>query len=120
MSSTSGARREPKPKATNRNGPVDVDQQCGVVLPNGQACARSLTCKGYSMSAKRAVPGRSQPYDMLLAQYQESLRVRQQQEAVIDACAHREVENDVKKEVDSHREDDNNSRCQMEAISSPP
>ena len=33
-------------------------------------CARSLTCKSHSMSAKRAVLGRSQPYDTLLSQWQ--------------------------------------------------
>jgi SAGA-associated factor 73 len=33
-------------------------------------CARSLTCKSHSMSAKRAVQGRSQPYDALLSQWQ--------------------------------------------------
>ncbi|KAH3667328.1 hypothetical protein OGAPHI_002977 [Ogataea philodendri] len=51
-------------------GPVDVEKQCGVPLPNGGFCARSLTCKTHSMGAKRAVPGRSAPYDQLLAAYQ--------------------------------------------------
>jgi len=55
----------PRPKA-----PVDVEKQCGVELPNGGQCARSLTCKSHSMGAKRAVPGRSAPYDKLLADYQ--------------------------------------------------
>lgn len=56
---------EAKPK-----GPVDVERQCGVPLPQGGMCARSLTCKSHSMGSKRAVTGRSQPYDILLAQYQ--------------------------------------------------
>ncbi|KAF2875115.1 SCA7, zinc-binding domain-containing protein [Massariosphaeria phaeospora] len=60
---------EPKAKAAKPKGPVDVEKQCGVILPNG-FCARSLTCKSHSMGLKRAVPGRSLPYDMLLAQYQ--------------------------------------------------
>lgn len=51
-------------------GPVDVEKQCGVPLPLGGFCARSLTCKTHSMGAKRAVPGRSAPYDVLLQQYQ--------------------------------------------------
>lgn len=51
-------------------GPVDVEKQCGVPLPQGGLCARSLTCKSHSMGSKRAVTGRSQPYDILLAQYQ--------------------------------------------------
>jgi len=51
--------------------PVDVEKQCGVWDPEKRTmCARSLTCKSHSMSAKRAVPGRSQPYDILLAQWQ--------------------------------------------------
>lgn len=72
-----------KPKAKPK-GPVDVERQCGVTLPNGQQCARSLTCKSHSMGAKRAVPGRSLPYDMLLAAYQKKNQARQQK-AAIDA-----------------------------------
>ena len=67
-----------KPKAAKPKGPVDVERQCGVTLPNGQQCARSLTCKSHSMGAKRAVPGRSLPYDMLLAAYQKKNQARQQ------------------------------------------
>lgn len=59
-------------------GPVDVERQCGVILPNGQPCARSLTCKSHSMGAKRAVAGRSLPYDMLLAAYQKKNQAKQQ------------------------------------------
>ena len=39
-------------------------------------CARSLTCKSHSMSAKRAVPGRSQSYDTLLTQWQKKNQVK--------------------------------------------
>ena len=117
MSLASGARPEPKPKVSELNGPVDVEKQCGVILPNGQACARSLTCKRHSMSAKRAVPGRSLPYDMLLAPYQEKLRALQQQKAAINASAHREVENDDgQTAVDSHQENDRDSRDEPETI----
>jgi hypothetical protein len=69
---------EPKAKTTKAKGPVDVEKQCGVTLPNGAQCARSLTCKSHSMGAKRAVPGRSLPYDMLLQQYQKKNQARQQ------------------------------------------
>lgn len=70
---------EPKPKAVPKpKGPVDVEKQCGVVLPNGAQCARSLTCKSHSMGAKRSVPGRSLPYDMLLQAYQKKNQARQQ------------------------------------------
>ena len=73
---------EPKPKAVPKpKGPVDVEKQCGVLLPNGAQCARSLTCKSHSMGSKRAVPGRSLPYDMLLQAYQKKNQARQQSEA---------------------------------------
>jgi len=65
-------------------GPVDVERQCGVILPNGMPCARSLTCKSHSMGAKRAVPGRSLPYDMLLAAYQKKNQAKQQSEFQAD------------------------------------
>lgn len=61
-------------------GPVDVEKHCGVPLPNGAQCARSLTCKSHSMGAKRAVPGRSLPYDMLLHAYQKKNQAKQQSE----------------------------------------
>ncbi|KAF9737142.1 saga complex component [Paraphaeosphaeria minitans] len=77
---------EPKPKGAKPKGPVDVEKQCGVALPNGGFCARSLTCKSHSMGLKRAVPGRSLPYDMLLAQYQKKNQAKQQR-AAIDANA---------------------------------
>lgn len=48
---------------------IDFDKQCGVELPEGGYCARSLTCKSHSMGAKRSVVGRSQPFDTLLAEY---------------------------------------------------
>ena len=67
-----------KPKMPKPKGPVDVEKQCGVALPNGAFCARSLTCKSHSMGAKRAVPGRSLPYDMLLAAYQKKNQAKQQ------------------------------------------
>ncbi|KAF9927095.1 hypothetical protein BGZ65_006941, partial [Modicella reniformis] len=52
-------------------GPLDLDKQCGVIMiSGGPPCARSLTCKSHSMSAKRAVEGRSRPYDILLGSYQ--------------------------------------------------
>ena len=67
-----------KPKNAKPKGPVDVEKQCGVLLPNGAMCARSLTCKSHAMGAKRAVPGRSLPYDMLLAAYQKKNQAKQQ------------------------------------------
>ena len=77
-SKTKKKKDEPKSKPTKVKGPVDVERQCGVLLPNGQQCARSLTCKSHSMGAKRAVPGRSKPYDLLLAAYQKQNQAKQQ------------------------------------------
>jgi len=54
-----------RPKA-----PVDIEKQCSVALASGNQCARSLTCTRHGMSAKRAVPGRSAPFDQLLAELQ--------------------------------------------------
>ena len=71
-------KEEQKPKAVKPKGPVDVEKQCGVQMPNGGQCARSLTCKSHPMGAKRAVPGRSLPYDMLLRAYQKKNEARQQ------------------------------------------
>jgi hypothetical protein len=67
-----------KAKVVKPKGPVDVEKQCGVLLANGAFCARSLTCKSHAMGAKRAVPGRSLPYDMLLAAYQKKNQAKQQ------------------------------------------
>ncbi|KAK1756047.1 SCA7, zinc-binding domain-containing protein [Echria macrotheca] len=95
---------EPKPKVAKPKGPVDVERQCGVLLANGQPCARSLTCKSHSMGAKRAVPGRSLPYDMLLAAYQKKNQAKQQK-AAIDANAPLEEEDEINASmVDSDEE----------------
>ncbi|KAI1106913.1 SCA7, zinc-binding domain-containing protein [Jackrogersella minutella] len=87
-------KEEPKPKVLKPKGPVDVEKQCGVILPNGQPCARSLTCKSHSMGAKRAVAGRSLPYDMLLAAYQKKNQAKQQK-AALDANAPLEDDDDA-------------------------
>jgi SAGA-associated factor 73 len=77
-------KEEPKPKVVKAKGPVEVEKQCGVILPNGSLCARSLTCKSHSMGAKRAVPGRSMPYDILLAQYQKKNQAKLQSKSSND------------------------------------
>jgi SAGA-associated factor 73 len=76
-------KEDPKSKAAKAKGPVDVERQCGVQLTNGAQCARSLTCKSHSMGAKRAVPGRSMPYDILLQQYQKKNQAKQQRKCLI-------------------------------------
>lgn len=77
---------EAKAKASKPKAPVDVERQCGVQLPQGGQCARSLTCKSHSMGAKRAVPGRSAPYDKLLMEYQRKNQAKVQR-AAFDANA---------------------------------
>lgn len=47
-------------------GPTHLDKHCCVINEKGQPCSRSITCKVHSMVAKRAVQGRSKPYDELL------------------------------------------------------
>ncbi|WVR09587.1 hypothetical protein IAU60_006657 [Kwoniella sp. DSM 27419] len=54
-------------RATN---PVDLDQRCGVINDKGIPCARSLTCKTHTVGAKRAVQGRTRPYDLLYLEWQ--------------------------------------------------
>ncbi|KAL8999077.1 MAG: hypothetical protein Q9169_001965 [Polycauliona sp. 2 TL-2023] len=95
----------PKPKLPKPKGPVDVEKQCGVLLPNGGYCARSLTCKSHSMGAKRGVPGRSMPYDYLLAQYQKKNQAKQQK-AAMDANAPLVDDTDANVPVDSDEEKD--------------
>ncbi|KAK4561724.1 SAGA complex subunit Sgf73 [Recurvomyces mirabilis] len=75
-----------KTKTARPKAPVDVEKQCGVELPQGGQCARSLTCKSHSMGAKRSVPGRSAPYDKLLMEYQRR-NAAKEAKAKIDASA---------------------------------
>ncbi|EOA83594.1 uncharacterized protein SETTUDRAFT_164903 [Exserohilum turcica Et28A] len=96
---------EPKQKGAKPKGPVDVERQCGVTLPNGGYCARSLTCKSHSMGLKRAVPGRSLPYDMLLAQYQKKNQAKIQR-SLIDANAPLPEDLEPSGAVDSDEEKD--------------
>ncbi|KAF5362249.1 hypothetical protein D9756_002529 [Leucocoprinus leucothites] len=62
---------KPQPKVTKGRvkGPIDYDKQCGVINDKNLPCSRSLTCKSHSMGAKRAVQGRSRPYDELLLEW---------------------------------------------------
>lgn len=64
--------KKPKQKATpKKKAPLDLDRQCGVLIaPSNNPCTRSLTCKIHAMGAKRAVEGRSHPFNELLAAYQ--------------------------------------------------
>ncbi|KAH0362427.1 hypothetical protein KCU65_g8073, partial [Aureobasidium melanogenum] len=55
---------------------IDIEKQCAVPLPSGAQCARGLNCKRHGTSAKRAVTGRSAPFDQLLATYQRDIQAR--------------------------------------------
>jgi len=99
-------RKKDEPKKTGRQkGPVDVERQCGVLMPNGQMCARSLTCKTHAMGLKRAVPGRSMRYDILLAQYQKKNHAKQHRAAMeASGPAPEDIEDPA--EIDSEEERD--------------
>uniref|UniRef100_A0A1A7YLV1 Ataxin 7-like 1 n=1 Tax=Iconisemion striatum TaxID=60296 RepID=A0A1A7YLV1_9TELE len=48
----------------------DPDKHCGVPDPETKrSCTRSLTCKTHSLTQRRAVPGRSKHFDILLAEH---------------------------------------------------
>lgn len=95
-----------KAKAPRPKAPVDVEKQCGVDLPQGGQCARSLTCKSHSMGAKRAVPGRSAPYDKLLQEYQRKNQAKLQK-AAFDANAPANLDDEMATgPIDSEEEKD--------------
>lgn len=104
---------EPKTKAPRPKAPVDVEKQCGVELPQGGQCARSLTCKSHSMGAKRAVPGRSAPYDKLLLDYQRKNQAKLQKAAFDANAPNPDDDNLPSGPVDSEEEKD----AVMQAIS---
>ncbi|KAL1747495.1 SCA7, zinc-binding domain-containing protein [Schizophyllum fasciatum] len=64
------AKTSTKPIMRRTKGPINLDQQCGVINDKGLQCSRSLTCKSHAMGAKRAVEGRSKDYDVLLLEWQ--------------------------------------------------
>ncbi|KXH47977.1 hypothetical protein CNYM01_02565 [Colletotrichum nymphaeae SA-01] len=64
-------------------GSIDVERQCGVPLREGRWCGGSLACKRHSMGSKRAVAGRSAPYDQLLATFMERRRAERALEGAV-------------------------------------
>lgn len=55
----------------NITAPLNLDRQCGVLIPpTNEPCTRAITCKIHSVGAKRAVAGRSQSFNDLIAVYQ--------------------------------------------------
>ncbi|RHZ77367.1 hypothetical protein Glove_180g12 [Diversispora epigaea] len=106
-----------KKKTTGRNkGPIDLDKQCGVILPpNTTPCTRSLTCKSHAMALKRSVQGRSKAYDILLAQYQKKAIGRPQNNGVINS-KQENGKNDGKNEVPEKDDDPFNSEEEVDAV----
>ncbi|CAG5123007.1 unnamed protein product [Candidula unifasciata] len=48
----------------------DANKHCGVAISEtGKPCTRSLTCKTHALSLRRAVSGRSKPFDGLLKEH---------------------------------------------------
>ena len=71
----SGKKQRKTSKTDRRMLPVkerelDLEKHCGVWIGDFQrACTRSLTCKAHSLTLRRAVQGRSRPFDDLLAEH---------------------------------------------------
>ncbi|KAM4711709.1 uncharacterized protein atxn7l1 isoform 1-T1 [Anableps anableps] len=56
----------------------DPDKHCGVPDPETKrSCTRSLTCKTHSLTQRRAVPGRSRHFDVLLAEHKGQAKERE-------------------------------------------
>ncbi|KAF9343641.1 hypothetical protein BGX34_006533 [Mortierella sp. NVP85] len=108
------AAKPAKVKAPGRvKGPLDLDKQCGVVmLVGGPPCARSLTCKSHSMSAKRGVEGRSRPYDVLLGLYQKK------PVPVKDEKANRDAELPLQEKEDVNLDSDEEFNDLLESVRS--
>nr|XP_054595628.1 ataxin-7-like protein 1 isoform X1 [Nothobranchius furzeri] len=66
-----GAKASPARSHKRLSGRVfDPDKHCGVPDPETKrSCTRSLTCKTHSLTQRRAVPGRSKHFDVLLAEH---------------------------------------------------
>ncbi|XP_057367694.1 ataxin-7-like protein 1 [Daphnia carinata] len=71
----SGKKQRKTSKSERRMLPVkerelDLEKHCGVWMSDlNRACTRSLTCKAHSLTLRRAVQGRSRPFDDLLAEH---------------------------------------------------
>lgn len=111
--------RQAKQSKPAKEKPVVVynpDKNCGSTLPNGQPCMRSLTCKQHSMGAKRAVVGRSAPYDVLLSNYHRQHQVRQAQLSVSAAQA-AQLESDQEQELRAQKNPEKEVRQVLDGVS---
>lgn len=55
-------------RARYESGDLTIDEVCGV-RDGDRMCLRPLNCKYHSVAFKRVVPGRTQPFDVLLAAF---------------------------------------------------
>ncbi|XP_060925871.1 ataxin-7-like protein 1 isoform X2 [Limanda limanda] len=65
-----GTKTPPKSHKRLSGRVFDPNKHCGVQDPETKrSCTRSLTCKTHSLTHRRAVPGRKQNFDILLAEH---------------------------------------------------
>ncbi|KAJ3225585.1 hypothetical protein HK099_006525 [Clydaea vesicula] len=72
-------KKEPKKK---EKGPIDLDKNCGVETETGK-CPRSITCKIHPISAKKAVVGRSHPFETLMSMRERDKQLGQAQKQIV-------------------------------------
>jgi len=76
-------------------GPINFDRQCGVIDVRNLPCSQSLACDVHSLDGKRAVRGRSRPYDELWLEWSRAINSRWvepvQQEAKRESITERRV-----------------------------
>ncbi|XP_046683081.1 ataxin-7-like protein 1 isoform X2 [Homalodisca vitripennis] len=66
-------RRPPRKHAPIKKREYDPDKHCGVITAETmKPCTWSLTCKSHPMSLRRAVTGRSKPFDQLLVDHRQA------------------------------------------------
>ena len=103
-------------------GPINLDRQCGVINNKGFPCSRSLTCKSHSMGAKRNVPGRSQPYDTLLFEWQKATnpafvaRLEEKERAIAAAKAMASASKDKKRKPSTSSDRARDANAEQEAL----
>lgn len=91
-----------KPAKEKASAVYNPDRNCGVPLPNGHPCMRSLTCKQHPMGAKRAVAGRSAPYDVLLSNYHRQHQMKQAQ-LTANAAQAAQIKTDQQQELEAQQ-----------------
>uniref|UniRef100_A0A1B6KLG6 SCA7 domain-containing protein n=1 Tax=Graphocephala atropunctata TaxID=36148 RepID=A0A1B6KLG6_9HEMI len=84
----SKARRPPRKHAPIKKREYDPDKHCGVVTAETmKPCTWSLTCKSHPMSLRRAVTGRSKPFDQLLIDHRQAKEALLKQKKNVDLAS---------------------------------